>query len=187
MFSPTEMDERGEVPGPFCVEKYNFNPHQLMGDFDYLDGKPQLMQTNQGFFMDKKSRRVNKNGWMCLASQGHLVDFLGRKKFDKSQLTKDGDLPKLFNYQGKRFDIKSVMGQFDKDAHGRIVPQNGKEGLCDNLGRRCNEKGYLIDAFGNIVDTSGKQLWKKTDLKSGEFPKIFPFTKFNINRVQGDF
>mgnify|MGYP001005553791 CR=1 FL=1 len=40
MFSSSEMDERGEVPGPFCVEKYNFNPHQIMGDFDYLDGKP---------------------------------------------------------------------------------------------------------------------------------------------------
>lgn len=29
-------------------------------------------------------------------------------------------------------------------------------------------------------------MWKKTDLKSGEFPKIFPFTKFNIQRVQGE-
>ena len=40
MFASGDMDERGEVPGPFCVEKYNFNPHQLMGDFDYKDGKP---------------------------------------------------------------------------------------------------------------------------------------------------
>ena len=27
MFASSDMDERGEVPGPFCVEKYNFNPH----------------------------------------------------------------------------------------------------------------------------------------------------------------
>jgi len=79
------------------------------------------MQTNKGMFMDKKSRRVNKVGWMTLAGQGHLVDVHGRKKFDKSQLTREGDLPKLFNYQAKRFDIKEVMGQFDKDAHGRII------------------------------------------------------------------
>jgi hypothetical protein len=124
---------------------------------------------------------------MCLASQGHLVDFLGRKKFDKSQLTKDGDLNKLYNYDGMRFDIKNVMGQFEKDAHSRIISQNGKEGLCDNLGRRCNDKGYLIDAFGNIIDNDGKQLWKKTDLKSGEFPKIFWFTKFNVSSVKGQF
>lgn len=79
------------------------------------------------------------------------------------------------------------MGIFDKDMHGRIVPQTTAHGLVDNLGRRVNEKGYLIDENGNIIDISGKQLWKRTDLKSGEFPKIFPFTKFNINRVQGDF
>jgi hypothetical protein len=27
MFAQNELDERGEVPGPFCVEKYNFNAH----------------------------------------------------------------------------------------------------------------------------------------------------------------
>lgn len=30
-------------------------------------------------------------------------------------------------------------------------------------------------------------LWVKQHLKNGEFPKIFPFTKFNISRVRGDF
>lgn len=111
MFNSSEMDDKGEVPGPFCVEKYNFNPHQLMGDFDFSnDGRPKLMQNDKKMFMDKKSRRVNKHGWMTLAGQGHLVDVHGRKKFDKSQLTKEGDLPKLFNYAGKRFDIKDVMG-----------------------------------------------------------------------------
>ena len=118
MFPAVDIDERGEVPAPFCVEKYNFNPHQIMGDFDYVDGKPQLMQTNKGFFMDKKGRRVNKHGWMTLAGQGHLVDVQGRKKFDKSQLTKEGDLHKLYNYSGQRFDIKDVMGIFDKDQFG---------------------------------------------------------------------
>lgn len=95
---------------------------------------------------------------------------------------------KLFNYNGKRFDIKDVMGQFDKDQNGNIVPQNNGSGrLLDNLGRPVNEKGYLIDEQGNIIDSNKKQLWKRTDLKNGEFPKIFPFTKFNIQRIQGDF
>ncbi len=58
----------------------------------------------------------------------------------------------------------------------------GKD-LLDNLGRLVNDKGYLIDEAGNIIDINGKQIWKKSDLKSGEFPKIFPFTKFNIARV----
>jgi len=79
------------------------------------------------------------------------------------------------------------MGQFDKDAHGRIIPKSSKDGLVDNLGRRVNEKGYLTDENGNIIDVTGKQLWRKEHLKNGEFPKIFPFTKFNIKKVQGDF
>ena len=56
----------------------------------------------------------------------------------------------------------------------------------DNLGRFCNERGYLTDEAGNIVDVKGRQLWKVTDLKNGEFIKIFPFTKFNISKVQGE-
>jgi len=45
MFAEDELDERGEVPAPFCVEKYNFNPHNILGDFDYQDDKPILLKT----------------------------------------------------------------------------------------------------------------------------------------------
>ena len=80
------------------------------------------------------------------------------------------------------------MGQFDKDQNGNIITQNNGSGkLLDNLGRAVNEKGYLIDEQGNIIDINQRQIWKRTDLKNGEFPKIFPFTKFNIQRIQGDF
>lgn len=34
MFDHSEMDERGEIPAPFCVEKYNFNPFNMRGDFN---------------------------------------------------------------------------------------------------------------------------------------------------------
>lgn len=44
-----------------------------------------------------------------------MIDNHGRKKFDKRQMTPDGDLPKLFNYNGRRFDITDCIGQFDKD------------------------------------------------------------------------
>ena len=44
MFTSNEIDERGEVPAPFNVEKYNFNPHNLMGDFDFNENKPSLMK-----------------------------------------------------------------------------------------------------------------------------------------------
>ena len=35
MFDHKEIDERGEIPAPYCVEKYNFNPFQVYGDFDF--------------------------------------------------------------------------------------------------------------------------------------------------------
>ena len=188
MFPAQDLDDTGEVPAPFSLENHNFNPHNLMGDFDYKHGKPQLMKTQQGFFMDKKSRRVNNHGWMVQAGREHLIEFSGLKRFDKTELQKDGDLMRLFTYQAKRFDIKDVMGIFDKDPQGHIIPRSSPKGhLVDNNGRRVNEKGYLIDGKDNIIDTKGGVLWSKRHLKNGEFPKIFPFTKFNISRVRGDY
>lgn len=35
MFGKDELDERGEIPAPFNVEKHNFNPHEIRGDFEY--------------------------------------------------------------------------------------------------------------------------------------------------------
>jgi len=43
MFDQKDIDERGEVPAPYCVEKYNFNPFMVRGEYD-LDrqGRPLL-------------------------------------------------------------------------------------------------------------------------------------------------
>jgi hypothetical protein len=95
-----------------------------------------------------------------------------------------------FNYHGKRFDIKDVMGIFNKDPNGKIMPVTSKDGtqLQDNLGRRCNEKGYLVDRNGNVMDDkTGRVWWLAKHLKNGEFPKIFPYTKFNIKSIQGEY
>mmetsp|Transcript_22416 Transcript_22416/g.27588 ORF Transcript_22416/g.27588 Transcript_22416/m.27588 type:complete len:387 (+) Transcript_22416:7037-8197(+) len=193
MFGQEDMDDKGEVPAPFCIEKFNFNPHDLMGDleFQYDQGTgraiPQLLQTKQGFYVDKKGRRVNRFGWLVQGGNGHVVDKQGRKKFDRKQLD-DGDIQKLLNYSGRRFDIKDVIGVFDKDANRNIIPQRSEAGyFVDNVGRRVNEKGYLVDSDGNIIDREGKRIFVKEHLKNGEFPKIFLFTKFNIDNITGDF
>jgi hypothetical protein len=57
----------------------------------------------------------------------------------------------------------------------------------DNLGRRVNDKGYLIDGESNIIDKDGKRIFEEKMLKNGEPPKIFLFTKFNIALITGDF
>ena len=92
LFHAADMDDKGEVPAPFCVEKFNFNPHDLMGDLEFnYDEKtgraiPRLLQTKQGFYVDKKGRRVNRFGWLVQGGNGHIVDKHGRKKFDRKQL-----------------------------------------------------------------------------------------------------
>lgn len=59
--------------------------------------------------------------------------------------------------------------------------------MIDNLGRRVNSRGYLIDEFGNVVDKDGKEVFEKKHLWNEEIPKIFPFTKFNIKNILGEF
>ena len=94
----------------------------------------------------------------------------------------------MFNYNGRRFDIVDTLGQVDKDKNGNIVPHADKKGnLVDNTGRRINNKGYLIDEFGNVVDKDGRQIFENKHLENQEIPKIFPFTKFNVKNVLGEF
>lgn len=59
--------------------------------------------------VDKKGRRCTKQGWL-ISNQNSLLDIYGRKKLDSKQMTDAGDLLKLYNFAGKRFDIKDVMG-----------------------------------------------------------------------------
>lgn len=188
MFQKKDLDERGEVPAPFNVDKHNFNPHRSRGDFDFdKNGKPIIKKNSSGQFVDKKGAIVTSRGYR-INNDGHLIDNYNRKKFDKAHLTPDGDLPKLFNYNGRRFDIVDTIGQLDKDANGEIMPLTDKSGkLKDKLGRLINSKGYLIDEFGNVIDKDGRQIFEKKHLKNDEIPKIFPFTKFNIKNVLGDF
>ena len=92
------------------------------------------------------------------------------------------------NYSGKRYDIKDIIGVFEKDANGSIVLQKSQnDAMVDNVGRRVNHKGYLIDEAGNIIDREGRKIWQGDHLKNGEPPKIFLFTKFDIEKITGDF
>lgn len=43
-------------------------------------------------------------------------------------MTQDGDFPRLFNLNGRRFDIGDVCGQLNKDANGNLVFKKNKKG-----------------------------------------------------------
>jgi hypothetical protein len=188
MFDKADMDEKGEFPAPFNIEKYNFNPHAVRGDFDHdKNGKPKILKNKKGEYVDKRGAKVSSRGYR-IDDGNHMIDNIGRKKFDKKQMTQEGDLPKLFNYNGRRFDVTDCIGIVDKDEAGNILPHTDKKGILrDNLGRRINSKGYLVDDFGNVIDKDGRVIFEQRHLLNDEIPKILPFTKFNIKTVQGDF
>jgi hypothetical protein len=100
-----------------------------------------------------------------------------------------GELPQLFTYKGKKFDLKDVMGALDKDRKGHIIIRRDAKGkMVDKLGRSVNSKGYLVDKDGNVINGDGKVMFDNyTVSKDGEIPKLFSFLKFNLDEVSGDY
>ena len=90
---------------------------------------------------------------------------------------------------GRKFDLYSVVGEFDTDRNGNPVFLTDEKGRqTDKYGRLVNEKGYLVDEDGNVIDCNGEKVFDKRFLtRDGEIPKIFSFTKFKREWVEGDF
>lgn len=104
-------------------------------------------------------------------------------------LENGGGLPSLFNYEGLKFALLDILGDFDKDRKGNIIIRRDKDNIMiDKKGMKVNKKGYLIDDFDNIVNKEGTQIFAKEMLKQdNEIPKFFHFIKFNIKDIIGDF
>lgn len=62
--------------------------------------------------MDKKGRRVNNKGYL-VDEEGNIIDKHGRRKFNKRLLSDEEEMPKLYNYNGRRFEASDVAGFFD--------------------------------------------------------------------------
>jgi len=194
-FDKSLLDERGNLPLPFSVEKFNFNPFELQGNLAFEDNTDPLSFARaykSGKFVDSNGNLIQLQGFLQ-DSEGNLLDRHGRKRFDARQFEQFGGLmPKLYNYSGNQFEIHDVMGVFDRKANGKIdlikaKDADGKEILVDTAGLRVNHKGYLINENGDICTRFGKIIFRAQSLKNGEFPKIFPFTRFNIKRILGNF
>jgi hypothetical protein len=84
------------------------------------------------------------------------------------------------------------MGVFERDEDGELVfikqvDGNGKDIILDQGGNLVNDRGYIVNQRGDIQNRAGHVLFEASTLKSGEFAKFFPFTRFSIKTVQGDF
>ena len=79
------------------------------------------------------------------------------------------------------------MGTFRMNEVNEIIKieanseSNGASVYQDLAGHLVNEKGYLITAEGHICTRNEKLIFIKDELKNGEFPKIFPFSRMNLS------
>lgn len=67
VFDKKDLDERGEIPPPFNLEKFNFNPHDIRGYFDRDAQGNELIgkrKDSKGRPVDKLGRLVNKEGFL---------------------------------------------------------------------------------------------------------------------------
>lgn len=104
-----------ELPLPLRLERFNFNPHECMGNFDFDENdKPKILIDKNGNRIDRNLRKVNKSGWL-VDRDDNIIDNLGKIRIIKSQLEDKGEIRKLFNYDGKEYRIKSIIGTFERD------------------------------------------------------------------------
>jgi hypothetical protein len=94
--------------------------------------------------------------------------------------------------ESRRFNECDILGKFDRDEKGNVIAEpdaNGK--FKDQNGKPANERGYLIDEDGNIINNlNGQKMFDKSDLDAkGDVPAPFNVEKHNFNphQVRGDF
>lgn len=176
---------RIELPLPYRMERFNFNPHEIMGYFDYQKGMKMVpLQDSNGNWIDKYFRRVNKGGWL-INGRGDIIDNLGRIRFVKEQLVND-EIPELYNYDGEPFNIKDIIGHFKRAPNSKEIvigmdydQRTQKNTTVDITDRKVNPKGYLLDNLGNIVNREKKIIFSSHELLYNEPPKFFRFTRFS--------
>ena len=145
----SDLGDLGELPMPYRIERFNFNPHKIMGSFDFdpKTFKPFFLKNKFNVFTDKLHRPVNKQGFLVNECED-VIDEEGRVRFIKSQLMPLGCPKQLYTYKGEAFSIKDIIGQFQKDDDSKEIklitdPASGM--TVDMQGRRVNASGYLID------------------------------------------
>jgi hypothetical protein len=74
------IEDLGELPMPYRLEKFNFNPHRIMGSFDYENGKPVFLKNKYNNFTDKHYRPVNQCGFL-INEREDIIDSDGHVKF----------------------------------------------------------------------------------------------------------
>jgi hypothetical protein len=74
-----------------------------------------------------------------------------------------GEFPKIFPFS--KFNLKNVMGDNQKTPAGNpILAKSPAGGWVDQQQRPVNQRGYLIDKGGNVIDARGNIVFDKVVL-----------------------
>lgn len=82
--------------------------------------------------------------------ESEIIKEISDKNSDDFDFDGEGDGKSRKRKQNLQFDIDEIMGMFDIDDFGNILLN--KETMRDNLNRRVNKHGYLIDPKRNIIN-----------------------------------
>lgn len=105
------------------------------------------------------------------------------KDSEELDLDSQGFIRRKRRVTRENFDLDDILGTFNIDDYGNIVLNNGsggadKQNLRDNIGRRVNKHGYLVDAKGNIINQEGDILFSYAELDEDEdLPHPYRFEK----------
>ena len=113
LFKPEvgDLEDLGELPMPYRLEKFNFNPHRITGSFDYDKKQPIFLKNKYNNLTDKHFRPVNHCGFL-INEREDIIDTDGHVKFIAKQLGPRGNLQPLYPYKGEPFDVKDIIGRF---------------------------------------------------------------------------
>ena len=114
LFKKSELSADGDIPAVFKIEGGNFTPFDIIGDVSFdEEGKAVLANG----LLDGRGKQINQQGYL-VDGEGNIVDRMGKVKITKAQLTSEGEIPPLYTYEGKKFKIKDVIGDFDREEFG---------------------------------------------------------------------
>jgi hypothetical protein len=88
------------------------------------------------------------------------------------------------NVESRRFNECDILGNFERDDKGNVIAEPDANGnFKDQDGKPTNERGYLTDANGNIINNyNGQKMFDKSVIdEKGEVPAPFNVEKHNFN------
>ena len=119
------------------------------------------------------------------------------KVIDKISADEEDEAPKKVKKDKKKkpfkakkeipdFELADIMGEFEIDDLGNFIIMRGENGeLLDQKERTVNRRGYLIDRFGNVINTNGNVIFRAVELDvDDEIPAPYGFEKRKKNLLK---